>query len=115
MVKIEGKKIYGLQKAAANWQQVDGDRAFRCEIWFDPEDGKVKIMLSENVINNLLEMGGKRWIKGTMDRIYFNCSFLDCEFEYYKTGEATSTMIYLQESLQERLEQALQAEAVVNA
>ena len=104
-------------------------------------------MLSENVINKLLEMGGKRWIKGTMDRIYFNCSCLDCEFDYYKTGnikaayhkgermsnadggrckaaksyidvktgEATSTMIYLQESLQERLEQALQGEVSINA
>lgn len=104
-------------------------------------------MLSETVINKLLEMGGKRWTKGAMDRVYFSCNFLDCEFEYYKTGnvkrayhkgermsnadggrckaaksyidvktgEATSTMTYLQESLQERLQQALQGEAGINA
>ncbi len=43
-------------------------------------------MLSEKQIAKLEELGGKRWIKGNMDRIYFNCDALDCEFRYYKTG-----------------------------
>lgn len=99
-------------------------------------------MLSEKVINKLLELGGNRWTKGTIDRIYFNCGALDCAFEYYKTGsikaayhkgdrmsnsdgyrcknaksyidiktgEASSTNDYLQESLEDRLAEALKAE-----
>ena len=97
------------------------------------------MMLTDTQIAKLIEMGGKRWIKGNMDRIYFNCSALDCEFEYYKTGnihtayhkgermsnsdgyrckaaksyidvktgEAKSTQVYLQVSLDERLAEAL--------
>lgn len=44
------------------------------------------MMLTDTQIAKLEELGGKRWIKGNMDRIYFNCSALDCEFRYYKSG-----------------------------
>lgn len=100
-------------------------------------------MLSDAVINKLIELGGNRWTKGSMDRIYFNPCMLDVRFEYYdtgnikrcyhkdclcsnhqgrhikaaksyvdvKTGQAISDNDHLLESLQDRLAEAMQADA----
>ncbi len=43
-------------------------------------------MLNNEQIAKLEELGGNRWQVKDMDRLYFNCRDLGCEFEYYKTG-----------------------------
>ena len=43
-------------------------------------------MMQDTMIAKLEAKGGKRWIKGNMDRMYFNATALGLELEYYKTG-----------------------------
>lgn len=43
-------------------------------------------MMQDTMIAKLEARGGKRWIKGSMDRMYFNATVLGLELEYYKTG-----------------------------
>lgn len=43
-------------------------------------------MMQDTMIAKLEAKGGKRWIKGSMDRMYFNATVLGLELEYYKTG-----------------------------
>lgn len=43
-------------------------------------------MMQDTMIAKLEAKGGKRWIKGNMDRMYFNATVLGLELEYYKTG-----------------------------
>lgn len=43
-------------------------------------------MMQDTMIAKLEAKGGKRWIKGNMDRMYFNSTVLGLELEYYKTG-----------------------------
>lgn len=42
--------------------------------------------MTDTMIAKLEAKGGKRWIKGNMDRMYFNATVLGLELEYYKTG-----------------------------
>lgn len=42
--------------------------------------------MTDKMIAKLEAKGGKRWIKGNMDRMYFNATVLGLELEYYKTG-----------------------------
>ena len=42
--------------------------------------------MTDTMITKLEAKGGKRWIKGNMDRMYFNATVLGLELEYYKTG-----------------------------
>lgn len=42
--------------------------------------------MTDTMIAKLEAKGGKRWIKGSMDRMYFNATVLGLELEYYKTG-----------------------------
>lgn len=42
--------------------------------------------MKDTMIAKLEAKGGKRWIKGNMDRMYFNATVLGLELEYYKTG-----------------------------
>lgn len=42
--------------------------------------------MTDTMIAKLEAKGGKRWIKGNMDRMYFNATMLGLELEYYKTG-----------------------------
>ena len=42
--------------------------------------------MTNKMIAKLESKGGKRWIKGNMDRMYFNSSVLGLELEYRKTG-----------------------------
>lgn len=43
-------------------------------------------MMDAKMIAKLEEMGGKRWTKGSMDRMYFNARDLGLELKYYETG-----------------------------
>lgn len=47
-------------------------------------------MTKEEKIEAAIKAGGKRWQKGTMDRIYFNAPALGLECEYYKSGNVRS-------------------------
>ena len=47
-------------------------------------------MTKDEMIQKAIEMGGKRWQKGTMDRIYFNASTLGLECAFYKSGNVSS-------------------------
>ena len=42
--------------------------------------------LNENTIKSLEAKGFNRWTKGSMDRMYINCTSYGCKFDYYKTG-----------------------------
>lgn len=42
--------------------------------------------LTEKQILSYESRGFKRWTKGTMDRLYINCTQYGCEFGYYNTG-----------------------------
>lgn len=42
--------------------------------------------MTDKMIAKLEAKGGKRWINGNMDRMYFNATVLGLELEYYKTG-----------------------------
>ena len=42
--------------------------------------------MTDMMIAKLEAKGGKRWIKGSMDRMYFNATVLGLELAYYKTG-----------------------------
>ena len=42
--------------------------------------------MTDTMITKLEAKGGKRWIKGNMDRMYFNATAIGLELEYYKTG-----------------------------
>lgn len=46
--------------------------------------------MTENMIDYLVENGGKRWTKGAHDRIYFDAKALGLEYECYKTGRISS-------------------------
>lgn len=43
-------------------------------------------MLSEKMIENLVNIGGNRWTKGNYDRIYFSAESLGLKVERYHTG-----------------------------
>lgn len=47
-------------------------------------------MTKEEKIEAAIKAGGKRWHKGTMNRIYFNAPALGLECEYYKSGNVRS-------------------------
>lgn len=46
--------------------------------------------MTDKMIAKLDARGGKRWIKGNMDRMYFNATGIGLELEYYKTGNIRS-------------------------
>ena len=47
-------------------------------------------MLSEDRINELINLGFKRWTKGNYDRLYINAFKLGLECTYYGTGNISS-------------------------
>ena len=49
-------------------------------------------MMNQEMISKLESMGGKRWQKGNMDRIYFNAATLGLTCTYHKTGSISSAM-----------------------
>ena len=46
--------------------------------------------MTDKMIAKLDARGGKRWIKGNMDRMYFNATGIGLELEHYKTGNIRS-------------------------
>ena len=46
--------------------------------------------MTDTMIAKLEAKGGNRWIKGSMDRMYFNATAIGLELEYYKTGNIRS-------------------------
>lgn len=52
--------------------------------------GHAMSKLNENTIAAYEAMGFKRWIKGSMDRLYINVTRLGLEVDYYKTGNVSS-------------------------
>lgn len=47
-------------------------------------------MEKEKMIQEAIKRGGKRWQKGTMDRIYFTAETLGLECTFYKSGNVSS-------------------------
>lgn len=43
-------------------------------------------MMNEKMINDLIDMGAKRWTKGDHDRLYITAEILGLEYESYSTG-----------------------------
>lgn len=48
-----------------------------------------KQALTETQVASIVEAGGKRWQRGTMDRIYFNAERFGLKVSYYKSGNVS--------------------------
>lgn len=47
--------------------------------------------LTNEQIKAIEGKGGKRWIKGEMDRLYINATYLGLKVEYYKSGNVSAS------------------------